>query len=104
MDPRNLLRVVESAAGAADIEDVGVHTPPACVSPHRTRRPPLVEASNELRAAIAAESGERDVDTLTEVLWATLHGLIMLDRGGRLRPQHDDQRIELLATQLRLTP
>jgi integrase len=26
VDPRNLLRVVESAARAADIEDVGVHT------------------------------------------------------------------------------
>jgi AcrR family transcriptional regulator len=65
---------------------------------------PLVEAFSELRAAIAAVSGERDVDTLTEVLWATLHGLILLDRGGRLRPQHDDERIELLATQFRLTP
>jgi AcrR family transcriptional regulator len=64
---------------------------------------PLVEAFNELRAAIAAVSGERDVDTRTEMLWATLHGLIMLDRGGRLRPHHDDERIELLATQFRLT-
>jgi AcrR family transcriptional regulator len=64
---------------------------------------PLVEAFNELRTAIAAVSGERDVDTLTEVLWATLHGLIMLDRGGRLRPQHDGERIEMLATQFRLT-
>jgi AcrR family transcriptional regulator len=65
--------------------------------------PPLVEAFNELRAAIAAISGERDVDTLTEVFWASLHGLIMLDRGGRLRPQHEGERIELLATQFRLT-
>ncbi len=64
----------------------------------------LVEAFNELRAAIAAVSGGRDVDTLTEVFWAALHGLIMLDRGGRLRPQHDRERIELLATQFRLTP
>jgi AcrR family transcriptional regulator len=65
---------------------------------------PLVEAFSELRAAIAAVSGQRDADTLTEVLWATLHGLIMLDRGGRIRPQHDAERIELLATQFRLTP
>jgi AcrR family transcriptional regulator len=64
---------------------------------------PLVEAFGELRAAIAAVSAEQDVDTVTEMLWATLHGLIMLDRGGRLRPQHDDERIELLATQFRLT-
>lgn len=65
---------------------------------------PLVEAFNELRAAIAAVSGGRDVDTLTEVFWAALHGLITLGRGGRLRPQHDHERIELLATQFRLTP
>jgi AcrR family transcriptional regulator len=60
---------------------------------------PLVEAFGELRAAVAAVSGERDVDTVTEVLWGALHGLIMLDRGGRLRPQHDAERIEMLAAQ-----
>lgn len=65
---------------------------------------PLVEAFSELRAVIAGVSGQRDADTLTEVLWATLHGLIMLDRGGRLRPQKDGERIELLAAQFLLTP
>jgi AcrR family transcriptional regulator len=60
---------------------------------------PLVEAFGELRAAVAAVSGERDVDIVTEVLWGALHGLIMLDRGGRLRPQHDAERIEMLAAQ-----
>lgn len=60
---------------------------------------PLVEAFGELRAAIAAVSGERDVDTRTEVFWAALHGLITLDRGGRLRPEHDVERVELLAAQ-----
>jgi AcrR family transcriptional regulator len=64
---------------------------------------PLVEAFAELRAAIAAVSGERDVDTLTEVWWASLHGLIMLDRGGRLRPQYAEERIDLLAKQFQLT-
>jgi AcrR family transcriptional regulator len=64
----------------------------------------LAEGFSELRVAVAAVSGERDVDTLTEVLWASLHGLIMLERGGRLRPHHEDERIELLATQFRLTP
>ncbi|CAN5437023.1 TetR/AcrR family transcriptional regulator [soil metagenome] len=62
---------------------------------------PLVAAFNELRAAIATVSGERDPDTLTEVFWAALHGLILLDRGGRLRPRHDAQRVELLAAQFR---
>jgi AcrR family transcriptional regulator len=65
---------------------------------------PLVEAFGELRAAVAAVSGERDVDTLTEVLWGALHGLIMLDRGGRLRPHHGDERIEMLAAQFLLQP
>jgi hypothetical protein len=39
------------------------------------------------------------VDTLTELFWAALHGLVTLGRGGRLRPDHDAERIELLATQ-----
>ncbi|MBV8785789.1 MAG: TetR/AcrR family transcriptional regulator [Mycobacterium sp.] len=65
---------------------------------------PLVEAFGELRAAVAAVSGERDVDTLTEVLWGALHGLIMLDRGGRLRPQYDGERVEMLAAQFLLKP
>ncbi|CAN5347845.1 TetR/AcrR family transcriptional regulator [soil metagenome] len=64
---------------------------------------PLVAAFSELRSTVTAASGERDVDTLTEVLWASLHGLILLDRGGRLRPQLDDERIELLAKQFQLT-
>ena len=31
-------------------------------------------------------AGTRDADTLTEVVWAALHGLVTLDRSGRLRP------------------
>jgi AcrR family transcriptional regulator len=62
---------------------------------------PLLDAFSEMRTAVAAVSGERDVETLTEVLWASLHGLIMLDRGGRLRPEHNGQRIELLAMHFR---
>lgn len=61
---------------------------------------PLLAAFGELRAAITVIAGERDADTLTEVFWAALHGLIMLDRSGRLRPEHGGERIELLARQL----
>jgi AcrR family transcriptional regulator len=57
---------------------------------------PLSAAYAELRAAAAAIAGERDVDTLTEVLWATLHGLTTLSRNGRLRPRHGLDRIDLL--------
>ena len=56
----------------------------------------LNAAFNELRAAVVLVAGTRDADTLTEVVWAALHGLITLDRGGRLRPEYRDARVELL--------
>ncbi len=62
---------------------------------------PLSTAYAELRAALATVAGERDVDTLTEVLWAALHGLAMLSRNDRLRPGHDTDRIDLLVAQFR---
>ncbi len=55
----------------------------------------------ELHAAVATIAGERDVDTLTEVLWAALHGLTTLSRNDRLRPSHDSDRIDLLVAQFR---
>jgi AcrR family transcriptional regulator len=65
---------------------------------------PLVAAFDELRVAVAIVSGGRDVDTLTEVFWAALHGLTSLGRGGRLRPEHEAQRIELLVAQFSRAP
>jgi AcrR family transcriptional regulator len=53
----------------------------------------------ELREAVAAVAGDRDVDTLTEVLWAGLHGLTTLARSERLRPGRDAERIELLVSE-----
>ena len=53
----------------------------------------------ELRAAVAGVAGVaggRDVDTLTEILWAALHGLSTLERADRLRTGLDVDRIELL--------
>ena len=40
-----------------------------------------------------------DVDTLTEVLWAALHGLTTLGRSDRLRPGRDAERIGLVVAQ-----
>lgn|SRR5574340_391094 len=60
----------------------------------------LSAAFAELRAVVAAVDPTEDTDTLAEVLWSALHGLTTLDRGGRLRPDHQDQRIELLLTRL----
>jgi AcrR family transcriptional regulator len=58
----------------------------------------LNAAFSELRAAVDLVAGTRDTDTLTEVLWAALHGLVTLDRGGRLRPEHRASRVDLLVT------
>jgi AcrR family transcriptional regulator len=62
---------------------------------------PLVEAFNELREAVATVAGEHDVDTVTEVLWAALHGLATLGRNDRLRQGYDADRIEVLVAQFR---
>jgi hypothetical protein len=53
----------------------------------------------ELREAVANVAGEQNVDTLTEVLWAALHGVTTLGRSDRLRPGRDTERIELLVAQ-----
>jgi len=59
----------------------------------------LSAAFAELREAVDTVAGERDVDTLTEVLWAALHGLTTLARNDRLRPGRDTDRIQLLVAQ-----
>lgn len=56
----------------------------------------LTAAFAELRAAVGMVAGPRDPDTLTEVVWAALHGLVSLDRSARLRPGHHDARVDIL--------
>lgn len=56
----------------------------------------LTDAFAELRHAVAEIARERDSDALTEVLWAALHGLVILGRSGRLRRDHEDERVALL--------
>jgi hypothetical protein len=46
--------------------------------------------------AVATVANGQDVETLTEVVWAALHGLTTLARNDRLRPGRDTDRIELL--------
>jgi AcrR family transcriptional regulator len=53
----------------------------------------------ELREAVASAAGGRDADTLTENLWAALHGLTTLGHHDRLRPGRETERIELLVAQ-----
>jgi AcrR family transcriptional regulator len=58
--------------------------------------PELVAAFTELRQTVSTVANEADADTLTEVFWAALHGLTTLSRGGRLRPEYDRERVDLL--------
>jgi AcrR family transcriptional regulator len=58
--------------------------------------PQLMEAFAALHQAVGAVAGEQDADTLTEVFWAALHGLVTLGRTGRLRPDYDSERLQLL--------
>ena len=60
----------------------------------------LSAAFAELRAAVDTVAGGRDVVTLTEVLWAALHGLTTLARNDRLRPDRDSDRIDRLVAGL----
>lgn len=66
--------------------------------------PELSNAFRELRQAVAGIADQQDVDTLTEVLWAALHGLVTLNRGGRLRPGQHSARVELLINQFTHAP
>lgn len=58
----------------------------------------LNAAFAELRGAVDLVAGTRDTDTLAEVVWAALHGLVTLDRGGRLRPEYRVARVDLLVS------
>jgi AcrR family transcriptional regulator len=53
----------------------------------------LEAAFAELRQAVA---DEHDADTLTELFWAALNGLVTLARAGRLRPGYDWDRLQVL--------
>lgn len=58
------------------------------------------DAEAELRegfAALAGAIGDDGDGTVTEVLWGALHGLGLLERAGRLRAKHRDERIAELA-------
>jgi AcrR family transcriptional regulator len=57
---------------------------------------PLRAAFDEFAAVVAPLAGDRDPESHAEILWSSLHGLASLTRGGRLRPEHHGQRVELL--------
>jgi AcrR family transcriptional regulator len=59
----------------------------------------LTAAFAALRQAVGMVADDQDTDTLTEVFWAALHGLVTLGRTGRLRPTHDSDRLQLLVNE-----
>jgi AcrR family transcriptional regulator len=61
--------------------------------------PQLQAAFAELRQAVGLVADEQDADTLTEVLWAALHGIVTLGRTGRVRPGYDSERLQQLVEQ-----
>jgi AcrR family transcriptional regulator len=60
---------------------------------------PMSAAFAGLREALAPLAGDKDLDTLTEVFWAALHGLTTLTHSGRLRQGHGSDRVDLLVAQ-----
>ena len=61
---------------------------------------PLHAAFEEIRYAVQPITTDEDIQTTTETVWAAVHGLVMLDHSGRLRPDRREQRIAVLARQL----
>ncbi|NKY56047.1 TetR/AcrR family transcriptional regulator [Nocardia flavorosea] len=57
---------------------------------------PLRNAFTELVTTFAPFAAETDVETLTETIWSTLHGLATLERNNRLRPGHRQERLTIL--------
>jgi AcrR family transcriptional regulator len=64
----------------------------------------LVAGFAELREGISAIAPHADADTLSEVYWAALHGLVTLARDGRLRAGLEVERLESLADQMTRLP
>ncbi|UQA94770.1 TetR/AcrR family transcriptional regulator [Streptomyces halobius] len=62
---------------------------------------PLKAAFDELLAVFGPLAGpDGDPEAFTEVGWSALHGLVTLDRAGRLREGRQEQRITLLVSRL----
>lgn len=61
---------------------------------------PLRDAFGVLRDCLAQGgddgAGQADLESRTELFWAALHGLATLTAGRRLRPEHADERLDLL--------
>ena len=61
---------------------------------------PLRAAFMVIQDALAEVTGGCNLESRTELVWSTLHGLATLGATQRLRPDHDDERLKLLIDQL----
>ncbi|MFY9919750.1 MAG: TetR/AcrR family transcriptional regulator, partial [Mycobacterium sp.] len=59
----------------------------------------MTAAFAELRQGVGVLADEQDADTLTELFWAALHGLVTLSRAGRLRAGYESERLQLLVNE-----
>lgn len=57
--------------------------------------PQMIAAFGEIQAAVEPFAGDRPAGTLTEVFWSLVHGLVTLNRDGRLSPNDEQLRFEL---------
>jgi AcrR family transcriptional regulator len=61
---------------------------------------PLKAGFQSILRVLEPVAGDRTLGILTELTWSCLHGLATLTRGGRLPPQAQEQRIDMLVSQL----
>ena len=58
--------------------------------------PELRDAFAALAAVVTPSKSSDETETITETLWATLHGLAELERAGRIRPTANSARLGLV--------
>jgi AcrR family transcriptional regulator len=65
------------------------------------------DSESELRAAfdmLSSAIGDGGDGTATELFWGALHGISLLERAGRMRPDHRAHRLAELGTRFSLNP
>lgn len=65
---------------------------------------PVRAAFAALLEVLGPLAGDRHPEIFTEVAWSAVHGLITLYRDGRLPPERQEDRLDLLIAQLRARP
>ena len=96
VDGRDAIRAVASAYFAFASEQPAIYeamfTMPTGLRFAEADAPP---AARDAFAALAAVTPGHDVETATETFWAALHGLVELERAGRIRRSAREERLTL---------